>query len=74
MNPVHEARLKLRGELEAPPALGRKTIGASLPCKRLFGDDVQVLELLEEVGIETEGHEGTAVKLRRPRTRRPAAP
>ena len=44
------------GELEPAAALRRQPVGAVLPRKRALGDHVQVLELLEEIVFETEGH------------------
>jgi hypothetical protein len=44
------------GELDAPAAMSRQPIGAVVPRKGPLRDHVQVLELLEEVVVETEGH------------------
>ena len=44
------------GEFKTASALRRQPVGAVLPGQRALGDDVQVLELLEEVVFEAEGH------------------
>ena len=48
--------LPIVGKLQPAPTFGRESFRSCLPCKRLFGDDVQVFELLEEVAVEPYGH------------------
>jgi len=48
--------LPIVGKLQPTPTFWREPFRTSLPCKRLLGDDVQVLELLEEVAVEPYGH------------------
>ena len=51
------------GELEASSALRREPVGAVLSRQRPLGDHVQVLELLEEIVFEPEGHRSLAIQL-----------
>jgi hypothetical protein len=44
------------GELHARSALRRQPVRAALAGERALGHNVEVLELLEEVVLESEGH------------------
>ena len=47
------------GELEPPPAMLREPIRTVVPGEGALRDHVQVLELLEELVVESEGHGST---------------
>jgi hypothetical protein len=44
------------GELQPAAALGGQSVGPALPREGVLRDDVEVLQLFEEVVVETEGH------------------